>query len=194
MRAERRQREPRSASRAALELSPVRIGISACLLGEEVRFDGGHKLDTFLTDILGPLVQWVPVCPEVEVGMGTPREPLRLHRSGKDLRMITVRTGHDYTDAMNRWADMRLQELAGEDLCGYVLKSDSPSCGMEGVKVYDEAGVPERSGRGLFAQILTQHMPWLPVEEEGRLRDKQRREHFLERVFALHRLNDRRRG
>ena len=173
-----------------MELSPVRIGISACLLGEEVRFDGGHKLDTFLTDILGPLVHWVPVCPEVEVGMGTPREPVRLHRSGEAVRMSTVRTGHDYTEAMNRWADMRVRQLAREDLCGYVLKSDSPSCGMEHVKVYDEAGAPERTGRGLFAQILMKHMPWLPVEEEGRLRDKQLREHFLERVFALHRLKD----
>ena len=190
MRTQRRQREPGSASRAALELSPVRIGISACLLGEEVRFDGGHKLDTFLTDILGPLVHWVPVCPEVEVGMGTPREPVRLHRSGEEVRMSTVRTGHDYTEAMNRWADMRVRQLAREDLCGYVLKSDSPSCGMEHVTVYDEAGAPERTGRGLFAQILMKHMPWLPVEEEGRLRDRQLREHFLERVFALHRLKD----
>ena len=177
-----------------MELTPVRIGISACLLGEEVRYDGGHKLDTFLTDILGPHVQWVPVCPEVEVGMGTPREPVRLHRSGNELRMLTLRSGHDYTDTMNRWAETRVRELAREDLCGYVLKSDSPSCGMEEVKVYDEAGVPERTGRGLFAQILMRHMPWLPVEEEGRLRDKQLREQFLERVFALHHQKHRERG
>ena len=108
--------------------------------------------------------------------------------------MSTVRTGHDYTEAMNRWADTRVRQLAREDLCGYVLKSDSPSCGMEHVKVYDEAGAPERTGRGLFAQILMKHMPWLPVEEEGRLRDRQLREHFLERVFAVHRLKDCGRG
>ena len=177
-----------------MELTPVRIGISACLLGEEVRYDGGHKLDTFLTDILGPHVQWVPVCPEVEVGMGTPREPVRLHRSETGFRMLTVRTGHDYTEAMNRWAETRVQQLAREALCGYVLKSDSPSCGMEHVKVYDEADVPERTGRGLFAQILMEHMPWLPVEEEGRLRDEHLREKFLGRVFALHRQKDRGRG
>ena len=190
MRTERRQREPGSASRAALELSPVRIGISACLLGEEVRFDGGHKRDTFLTEILGPHVQWIPVCPEVEVGMGTPREPVRLHRSGKELRMITTRTGHDYTDAMNRWAAASARQLARQDLCGYVLKKDSPSCGMERVKVYDGKGVPDRTGRGLFAQALMTQMPWLPVEEEGRLTDPSLRENFIERVFAFRRLKD----
>jgi len=173
-----------------LELSPVRIGISACLLGEEVRFDGGHKRDSFLTEILGPHVQWVPVCPEVEVGMGTPREPVRLFRSGSELRMVTVHTGHDYTEAMNRWAEERVRQLDREDLCGYVLKKDSPSCGMEGVKVYGRSDVPERAGRGLFAQVLMTHMPWLPVEEEARLTDPRLRENFLERIFALRWLKD----
>src|SRR5688572_283085 len=190
MRPERREREPGSASRPALELSPVRIGISACLLGEEVRFDGGHKRNSFLTEILGPHVQWVPVCPEVEVGMGTPREPVRLFRSGSELRMVTVHTGHDYTEAMNRWAEERVRQLDREDLCGYVLKKDSPSCGMEGVKVYGRSDVPERAGRGLFAQVLMTHMPWLPVEEEARLTDPRLRENFLERIFALRWLKD----
>lgn len=193
MRAERRQREPRAVARAALELNPasrIRIGISACLLGEQVRFDGGHKRDAFLTDVLGPQVAWVPVCPEVEVGMGTPRETLRLERTGRGLRMITTRTGIDHTEAMQRWSAQRLAALAHEDLCGYVLKKDSPSCGMERVKVYSASGMPERTGRGLFAAALLERFPSLPVEEEGRLSDPRLRENFIERVFAFRRLKD----
>jgi uncharacterized protein YbgA (DUF1722 family)/uncharacterized protein YbbK (DUF523 family) len=172
--------------------SRIRIGISACLLGQEVRFDGGHKRDPFLTDILGPHVEWVPVCPEVEVGMGTPRETLRLVRpqGSSELRMVTTRTGVDYTDRMNRWSSVRVEELAAENLCGYVLKKDSPSCGVERVKVYGADDVPERSGRGLFAAILKSRFTSLPVEEEARLSDPRLRENFIERVFAYRRLKD----
>jgi uncharacterized protein YbgA (DUF1722 family)/uncharacterized protein YbbK (DUF523 family) len=170
--------------------SRLRIGISACLLGQEVRFDGGHKRDRFLTEVLGAVVEWVPVCPEVELGLGTPRETLRLVRSEKGVRMITTRTGIDHTDGMNAWADRRLDELAGEDLCGYVLKKDSPSCGMERVKVFGAAGMPERQGRGLFAAALLERFPCLPVEEEGRLSDPRLRENFIERTFAYRRLKD----
>ncbi len=176
------------------ETTPVRIGISACLLGDEVRFDGGHKRDAFLTDVLGPHVQWVKVCPEVEVGMGTPRETLRLIRSGDELRMQTTRTGIDYTERMNRWSKKRVEELAREDLSGYVLKKDSPSCGMERVKVYGGGAMPARTGRGLFAAVLLERFPLLPVEEEGRLVDPTLRENFIERVFAYRRLTDLFRG
>ena len=124
----------------------IRLGISSCLLGDEVRFDGGHKRDRFLTDTLGPFVEWVRVCPEVELGLGTPRETLRLVKSGAALRMITTRTAIDHTDGMNSWAKRRVSELAGEDLCGYVLKKDSPSCGMERVKVYSADAVPDAIG------------------------------------------------
>jgi uncharacterized protein YbgA (DUF1722 family)/uncharacterized protein YbbK (DUF523 family) len=170
--------------------SRLRIGISACLLGQEVRFDGGHKRDYFLTEVLGAFVEWVPVCPEVELGLGTPRETLRLVRSDTGVRMITTRTGIDHTDAMNTWARRRLEELAREDLCGYVLKKDSPSCGMERVKVFGSADVPERQGRGLFAAALLERFPSLPVEEEGRLSDQRLRENFIERTFAYRRLKD----
>jgi uncharacterized protein YbgA (DUF1722 family)/uncharacterized protein YbbK (DUF523 family) len=168
----------------------IRIGISACLLGDEVRFDGGHKRDRFLTDTLGPFVEWVRVCPEVELGLGTPRETLRLVQMGGTLRMITTRTATDHTDPMNEYARRRTTELAAEGLCGYVLKKDSPSCGMERVKVYSDGGVPERSGRGLFAAALMSRLPNLPVEEEGRLSDPRLRENFIERVFAYRRLKD----
>lgn len=166
-----------------------RVGISACLLGDEVRFDGGHKRNPFLTEVLAPHVEWVRVCPEVEVGMGTPRETLRLMRDERGrVRLLTTRTGVDHTDAMVRWSAGRLDQLAGERLAGYVLKKDSPSCGMERVKVFGADGSPERKGRGIFAEALIARFPTLPVEEEGRLSDPSLRENFIERVFAFQRL------
>jgi uncharacterized protein YbgA (DUF1722 family)/uncharacterized protein YbbK (DUF523 family) len=166
-----------------------RVGISACLLGDEVRFDGGHKRDQFLSEVLAPHVEWVSVCPEVEVGMGTPRETLRLIRDERGrVRMVTTRTGIDHTDAMVKWAAERLDRLAGERLAGYVLKKDSPSCGMERVKLFGAGGTPERTGRGIFAAALIDRFPTLPVEEEGRLSDPALRENFIERVFAFQRL------
>jgi len=169
----------------------IRIGISACLLGEEVRFDGGHKRDAFLTGVLAKHVEWVSVCPEVEVGMGTPRETLRLVRNsaGSPIRMVTTRSGVDHTDSMNAWSKGRVEALSREDLDGYVLKKDSPSCGMERVKVYGGA-VAARDGRGLYAEALLARLPLLPVEEEGRLNDARLRENFIERVFAYRRLKD----
>jgi uncharacterized protein YbgA (DUF1722 family)/uncharacterized protein YbbK (DUF523 family) len=166
-----------------------RLGISACLLGDEVRFDGGHKRDAFLTGVLSSHVEWVRVCPEVEVGMGTPRETLRLERddSGR-IRMVTTRTRIDHTDSMTEWARRRVEALAKEHLCGYVLKKDSPSCGMERVKVYGGIGPPHRAGRGIFAEVLLARFPNLPVEEEGRLTDPRLRENFIERVYAYQRL------
>jgi uncharacterized protein YbgA (DUF1722 family)/uncharacterized protein YbbK (DUF523 family) len=170
---------------------PVRIGVSACLLGDEVRFDGGHKCDRFLTDVLAPHVELVPVCPEVEMGLGTPREPMQLVQVGEGFRMITTRTGIDHTETMEAWARKRLRALDADDLCGYVLKSHSPSCGMEGVEVYGPAGgTPARRGRGLFADALMQRFPALPVVEETRLADAALRDNFIERVFAYRRLKD----
>jgi uncharacterized protein YbgA (DUF1722 family)/uncharacterized protein YbbK (DUF523 family) len=170
------------------EPRPIRIGISSCLLGEEVRFDGGHKRDTFLTETLGRFVEWVPVCPEVEAGFGTPREPMHLVRSADGLRLLTVKTRIDLTLQLHQYATARVEQLASRDLSGYVLKKDSPSCGMERVKVYDANDVPARSGRGLFAARLLERFPALPVEEEGRLADPALRENFVERVFAYWRL------
>jgi len=167
---------------------PIRIGVSACLLGEKVRFDGGHKRDPFLVETFGRYVEWVPVCPEVELGLGTPRETLRLVRIGNDTRLLMPKTGTDHSEAMRAYAIRRLSELAKEDLSGYVLKKDSPSCGMERVRVFDAHGVPAKSGRGLFAEALLQYFPNLPVEEEGRLTDPRLRENFIERVFAYARL------
>lgn len=183
----------RSAAREAPVLSeasnnPMRIGISACLLGERVRYDGGHKRDPYIVETLGRFVEWVPVCPEVEMGLGTPRETLRLVRIGRDVRMVMPNTGADHTDTMRAYAARRVAALAKEPLHGYILKKDSPSCGMERVRVFDAKGVPAKSGRGLFAEVLLRDIPNLPVEEEGRLTDPRLRENFIERVFAYHRL------
>lgn len=176
-------------------LPRVRVGISACLLGAEVRFDGQHKRDAFLADTLGPHVDWVTVCPELEVGMGVPRESVRLVRgrgAGGAPRLIGVRSGEDWTARMTRFAEARVRALAGENLSGFVVKAKSPSCGMERVKVYD-ADRPERApqndGAGLFAAALSRAFPNLPIEEEGRLHDARLRESFVERLFAYARLS-----
>ncbi len=168
--------------------TPIRIGISSCLLGEQVRFDGGHKRDGFLVDTFGRWVEWVPVCPEVEVGLGVPRPTMRLARHETAIRLVTPKTGDDHTEAMEAYSRRRAGELAREDLVGYVLKKDSPTCGMERVKVYDRHGTPARTGVGLFAAALLARLPLLPVEEEGRLSDPRLRENFVERVFAYRRL------
>jgi uncharacterized protein YbgA (DUF1722 family)/uncharacterized protein YbbK (DUF523 family) len=171
-------------------LPAVRIGVSSCLLGQKVRFDGGHKRDAFLVDTFGAFVEWVPVCPEVEAGMGLPREPIRLQRSGSDIRLVGVKSATDHTEMMTRYSTRRVEKLVREDLDGYILKKDSPSCGMERVKVYDAGGAPARSGRGVFAAALIAHFPLLPVEEEGRLSDPRLRDNFVERVFAYRRLRN----
>jgi uncharacterized protein YbgA (DUF1722 family)/uncharacterized protein YbbK (DUF523 family) len=173
---------------SAPEPPRLRVGVSACLLGQEVRYNGGHKRDAFLTDTFGRYVEWVAVCPEVEVGMGTPRPPIRLERRGEEVRLVMPSTGGDYTDAMRWWAGRRVAELAAMDLDGYVLKKDSPSCGMERVKVYPgREGAPSKDGRGLFAEALIARLPDLTVEEEGRLNDPLLRESFIARVFVHHR-------
>ncbi|GMV38676.1 MAG: hypothetical protein AMXMBFR64_03920 [Myxococcales bacterium] len=165
----------------------LRIGVSACLLGEAVRFDGNHKRDGFLMEALGPHVTFVPVCPEVGVGMGVPRETVRLQRGEGGARMVAPGSGTDWTDPMRAWAAAKVTELAAADLCGFVLKKDSPSCGAFRVKVYG-GPMAERSGVGLFAAALMDAMPLLPVEEEGRLNDPVLREWFVERIFAYRRL------
>jgi uncharacterized protein YbgA (DUF1722 family)/uncharacterized protein YbbK (DUF523 family) len=168
---------------------PIRIGVSACLLGQEVRFDGGHKRNDFLTGALGHFVEFVPVCPEVDIGLGVPRESLRLVRDGRGaVRMIANKSGADLTVTMRAYAERRAAALEHEDLSGYVLKKDSPGCGMERVRVYGQAGMPERDGRGQFAEALIRRLPNLPIEEEGRLNDPSLRDNFLERVFAYRRM------
>jgi len=188
----RRRRAPRDgdALRAGPDAAPddpaerIRVGISTCLAGEPVRYDGGHKRDAFLVEELGPWVEWVPVCPEVELGLGVPRDPIRLVGALEAPRLVVERTGEDLTARMRGYAEARVSALARLGLDGYVLKRASPSCGMERVKVHGESGRPVAAGRGLYAAVLMERLPLLPVEEEGRLTDAGIRENFIERVFA----------
>jgi uncharacterized protein YbgA (DUF1722 family)/uncharacterized protein YbbK (DUF523 family) len=181
--------KPAAAAPAGADSAPIRVGVSACLVGQRVRWDGGHKSDAFLTGMLGRYVKWVPVCPEVEVGLPVPRDTLRLVRRGAEIRMVMPRSGTDHTEPMRAYAARMARALASRDLCGFVLKKDSPTCGLARVRVYPEkGGAPTRDGRGLFAEELIRQMPHLPIEEEGRLSDRGLRENFVERLFAYRRL------
>ena len=165
----------------------LRLGISSCLLGNPVRWNAGHKLDRFLTGTLGQFVDYVPVCPEVEAGFGTPRESMRLVGDPENPRLITFKTKTDNTDQMLRWARKRVKELEREDLHGFIFKSDSPSSGMIRVKVYTEKGMPVKKGVGMFAREFMAHFPLIPAEDDGRLHDARIRENFIERIFTLRR-------
>jgi uncharacterized protein YbgA (DUF1722 family)/uncharacterized protein YbbK (DUF523 family) len=170
--------------------NPLKIGISSCLLGENVRYDGGHKLDRFLRDTLGRYVQYLPVCPEFECGLGAPREAMRLEGHLESPRLITIKTRKNMTQRMMKWAEKRVMKLKKDDLCGFIFKSKSPSCGMERVKVYNEKGMPVMKCVGLFARAFMEHFPLIPVEEDGRLHDPILRENFIERIFTLKKWRD----
>lgn len=169
------------------EAVPIRIGVSTCMLGQNVRHDGGHARDRFVTDELSQWVDFVPTCPEVEIGMGTPRPTVRLVDEGDDVRMIEPASGTDHTDAMSAFSRKRVRFLDDGGIDGYVLKKNSPSCGMERVRVYRGKGLLHKRGSGLFAAALMEHLPGLPVEEDGRLNDPVLRENFIERVFSRNR-------
>jgi uncharacterized protein YbgA (DUF1722 family)/uncharacterized protein YbbK (DUF523 family) len=166
----------------------IRIGISSCLLGQEVRFDGGHKKDSFLVNTVSRFVRYIPVCPEVDIGLGTPREAIHLVQSEERLRLVGNRSGRDHTRAMAGYSRRKLKELGEQDLSGYIFKKNSPTCGLFRVRVHQEGKPPVRSGRGMFAEAFARKFPMLPVEEEGRLNDPDLRENFFERVFAYRRL------
>jgi uncharacterized protein YbbK (DUF523 family)/uncharacterized protein YbgA (DUF1722 family) len=167
------------------ETRTLRIGISACLLGEPVRYDGGHKRDAFLADVLAEHVEWVPVCPEVELGLGVPRPPMRLARGGRSTtRLVVEETGEDLTARMRAYATWRARGLASLELDGYVLKSKSPSCGLARVPVHDADDRADAVGRGLFAEALAEVLPLIPMEDERRLARTSVREHFVDRLLA----------
>ena len=168
-------------------MEKIKLGISTCLLGKNVRYDGGHKLDRFLTETLGQYVEYSPVCPEVECGLPVPRESMRLEGDPDSSRLVTIRTKQDLTERMIQWARKRVAGLEKEGLCGFIFKCDSPSSGMERVRVYNKKGMPVKKGVGIFARIFMDHFPLLPVEDEGRLHNPKLRENFIERIFTLKR-------
>jgi len=167
-----------------------KIGISSCLLGNEVRWNAGHKLDKFLTRTLGKFVEYVPVCPEIEAGFGVPRESFRLVGDPENPSLITFKSKTDHTDQMLTWAQKRVRELEKEDLCGFIFKSDSPSSGMIRVKVYNDKGMPHKVGVGMFARAFMEHFPLIPVEDDGRLNDPIIRENFILQIFTMKRWRD----
>jgi uncharacterized protein YbgA (DUF1722 family)/uncharacterized protein YbbK (DUF523 family) len=175
---------------AAATDRPIRIGISTCLLGEPVRYDGGHKHDRFITGTLAAYFDWVPVCPEVDIDLGIPRPTIRLERHNEDIRLVMPDRDVDLTDKMRSYAKARVRALEKDELSGYLLKKNSPSCGMERVRVYGPKGAPSKTGVGRFAEELMRRFPNLPVEEEGRLHDPRLRENWIERVFVYHRLRN----
>jgi len=168
-------------------MDKIRLGISACLLGEQVRFDGSHRLDRFLRDTLGRYIDYVPVCPEVECGLGIPRESMHLEGKPEAPRLITTKTRKDLTDRMVTWARQKVKELEHENLCGFIFKSDSPSSGMERVRIYGPSGMPQKNGVGIFAGTFMKQFPMFPTEEEGRLHDPILRENFIESIFVFKR-------
>ncbi len=168
-------------------LTPIKIGVSSCLLGNKVRYDGGHSHDRFLTQTLGLFAEYVPVCPEVECGMPTPREVVRLVGSTENPRLETQKTAVDKTDQMKTWIKDRLKELTKEDLCGFIFRSKSPSSGLYRIRVYGDDGKVRKNGTGLFAKAFTEAFPRIPVEEAGRLNDPKLRENFIENIFSLQR-------
>ena len=177
-----------SKNRRAAADQPIKIGVSSCLLGEKSRYNSGHKLNHYIIDVLGRHFQFVPICPELDIGMDVPREAVRLEGTTDSPRLVGVTSGADWTDRMNRYSQKRVRQSDLADICGYILKKKSPSCGMERVQVYGHKGAPRRSGVGLYASALMIRFPYLPVEEEGRLNDPVLRENFIVRIFACYRL------
>jgi len=164
---------------------PITIGVSSCLLGNRVRYDGGHKRDRYITDTLNRHFRFVPVCPEVECGLGTPRETMRLEGDPAAPRLMTIETRIDLTGQMLAFCREKVRELEREGICGFIFKKNSPSCGLHRVTIYSN-GVASGTGSGLFAAAVTGRLRMLPTEEEGRLSDQAVREQFIERVIAFH--------
>jgi uncharacterized protein YbgA (DUF1722 family)/uncharacterized protein YbbK (DUF523 family) len=170
-----------------MDSDKIVVGISACLLGHKVRYNGVSAHDKITIDKFTPHFEWIPVCPEVEIGLGTPREPIRLVQDGDGTKLIGTKSRIDLTERMQGYADEKAAELAKQPLAGYILKRNSPSCGMERVRVYNNTPIPIRNGTGLFTKSLEDRFPNLPIEEEGRLQDTQIRENFATRLFAYDR-------
>lgn len=166
----------------------IKLGVSACILGEEVRWNGGHKRARFVTDEVAKVADFVAVCPEAELGMGIPREPVRLERKEDRVRLVGSTSGDDHTDAMREWCREKARDMAQRGLSGFILKSNSPSCGVLRVKVYGRGGSPAKVGQGLFTEALRAAAPELPLEEDGRLNDPAIRESFFRRVYGFERL------
>jgi len=168
-------------------MEKIKIGISSCLLGNNVRYDGGHQHDRYITDTLGRYFAWFPVCPEVEYGLGIPREAMRLVGNPENPRLVTIHTNVDHTNGMRAWAKKRLKDLEQEGLSGFIFKSRSPSSGMTGVTVHTPSGMPNGESAGIFADAFMKYFPCIPVIDDSQLHDPHLRESFIERILMLSR-------
>ena len=166
---------------------PLQLGVSACLLGEELRYDGGHKRHRYLVEILGPELSWIPICPEVELGMGIPRPPIRLEETEGSSRLVEMEGLIDHSAAMTRFSRNKLRQLKNVGLDGCILKSKSPSCGLGSVEVWLSGRPIHREGSGFFAKELREGLPLLPLIEESGLEDVGQKEQFIERIFCHNR-------
>lgn len=171
-------------------MEKIKVGVSSCLLGEHVRYDGGNKHDRFITETLETYFDWIPVCPEVEYGLPVPREAMHLEGDPASPRLVTIKTGIDHTDGMRRWAEKKLKQLEKEDLCGFIFKGRSPSSGIYGIKVYNLSGIPGGKSEGIFGGAFKRSFPLIPVIDDGRLHDPELRENFIEKVFVYKRWKD----
>lgn len=177
-------------SEVAME-TKIKIGVSSCLLGEKVRWNGDHKQDRYVREVLANYFEYIPVCPEMEVGMGVPRETVALYGDLEKQRMVSKKTQTDWTKPMEQYIKGRINSLTHDELCGYIFKSKSPSCGLGRVPVYSEFGSHKvRHGPGLFAKAFTRKFPLIPTEDEGRLNDPRIRENFIVKVFSFYRLQN----
>lgn len=166
-------------------MKKIKLGISTCLTGERVRYDGQAQRDTFLMDTLSKFVEYTPVCPEADCGMSIPREAMHLVGDINDHRLMTIKTKQDMTPQMNRWIKPTLKSLAREELCGFIFKSKSPSSGLYRVKIFREGNsTPLKQGTGIFTAAFIKRFPNIPVEEAGRLQDQMLRECFIDKVCA----------
>jgi uncharacterized protein YbgA (DUF1722 family)/uncharacterized protein YbbK (DUF523 family) len=170
-----------------MEDQRIKLGISSCLLGAKVRYDGKHRLNPFLKETLGQFVKWIPVCPEVECGLPVPREAMQLVGYPMNVRLLTIKKKVDYTDLMKEYTFSKIPSLREENLSGFIFKSKSPSSGMQGVDIYNSKGQPEFKGTGLFAEEVMCHFPLMPVEDDTRLHNSVIRENFIERIFVYKR-------
>lgn len=168
-------------------MAKIKVGISACLIGKKVRYDGNHRWDTYITTTMDRVFDWVPVCPEVEYGLTVPREPMRLEGNPDSPKLVTIYSRVDHTEGMREWAKKRVKELEKDDLCGFIFKSGSPSSGLKRVKVYSSSGRSVKAAAGIFARIFVDSFPFLPVEEDIGLHDPESAEDFVRRVKVYHR-------
>jgi uncharacterized protein YbbK (DUF523 family) len=167
-----------------LRMDRIKIGISSCLLGRQVRYDGGHKFDPYIADTLGPYFEWIPICPEVECGLPVPREPMHLVGDPLSPRLVTVDTHIDFTEDMIQWTIGKFKDLEREGLCGFIFKSKSPSSAIGGVRVHTPPGTSGRKGSGIFGSAFMKRFPLIPVIDSDKLHDRRARENFMRKVIT----------